>query len=192
MLRLFKDWSGAVEVDGIIYDSIESVNLSHIKDLDNLSIKLLSNTVKPVKTSNTQADRVDTLDGEYIVEVKPYMCKKSTPQFDFMAKFNNDNPMPFRIMQGKIIKQTKGMYQLKLKATDMVKGEKYITCMCCGRKLTNTISKWFGIGPECSGNYWGVDTSDLDKAQEEVFEKLETIEWTGWAPKSACTLKEVK
>ena len=43
----------------------------------------------------------------YTIEVKSYMTKKSEGDFDFMKKFNEDNPMPYRksmkslLMRGK-------------------------------------------------------------------------------------------
>jgi hypothetical protein len=44
---------------------------------------------------------------EYKVEVKAYMMRKSTPDFDFMAKWNDDIPMPLKIMYGVKVAETK-------------------------------------------------------------------------------------
>lgn len=46
---------------------------------------------------------------ETTIKVKAYMTKPATPQFDFMQKWNNNKPMPYRIMKGEKVKETKGM-----------------------------------------------------------------------------------
>ena len=55
----------------------------------------------------------------YKITVKKYMTEPSTPNFDFQDKWNNGVPMPLCIMQGEVIKETRGMYYMKLKADDI-------------------------------------------------------------------------
>lgn len=45
----------------------------------------------------------------YRIKVKKYMTEKASYNFDFMEKYNNNEPMPLRIMFGEITKETKGM-----------------------------------------------------------------------------------
>ena len=78
------------------------------------------------------------------------MTKAATAQCDFMQKWNNNKPMPYRIMKGEKVKETKGMVYMKLHAD--ILAEKNYTCIACGRPLTNPVSQYFGIGPECGGH----------------------------------------
>ena len=55
----------------------------------------------------------------YKITVKKYMTEPSTSNFDFQDKWNYGKPMPLCIMQGEVIKETRGMYYMKLKADDI-------------------------------------------------------------------------
>lgn len=55
----------------------------------------------------------------YRITVKKYMTEPATSTFDFQDKWNNGNPMPLCIMQGEAIKETRGMYYMKLKEDDI-------------------------------------------------------------------------
>lgn len=55
----------------------------------------------------------------YKITVKKYMTEPATVNFDFQDKWNNGKPMPLRIMQGEAIKETRGMYYMKLKSDDI-------------------------------------------------------------------------
>lgn len=55
----------------------------------------------------------------YKITVKKYMIEPATVNFDFQDKWNNGKPMPLRIMQGEAIKETRGMYYMKLKSDDI-------------------------------------------------------------------------
>ena len=50
----------------------------------------------------------------YKITVKKYMTEPATSTFDFQDKWNNGNPMPLCIMQGEVIKETRGMYYMEL------------------------------------------------------------------------------
>ena len=124
----------------------------------------------------------------YKITVKQYMTKPATPEFNFMAQWNNDNPMPLRTMVGDIIQETRGMYFMRLHGDITEKVTR--TCMKCGRELTNPVSQYFGIGPECGGhNYVNPFNSEeeLEKAVEAYREELNKTVWTGWVIKSAIT-----
>ena len=55
----------------------------------------------------------------YKITVKKYMTEPSTSNFDFQDKWNNGVPMPQCKMEGGVIKETRGMYYMKLKADDI-------------------------------------------------------------------------
>ena len=181
MITMMKNWNGKVEIDGVVYDSIEhaqSVFKSFTDDM--MHIKLLSNN------KNANKSVVDTLetDTEYQIEVKAYMTRKAVPEFDFMAKFNNDIPMPMKIMQGTIENETRGMYYMKLHGL----AKPTITCYCCGKELTNPISRHYGIGPICLGKL-GI-RYEIDDV-ENIKEELVNITWEGWVIKSSILKKEL-
>ena len=124
---------------------------------------------------------------EYRIEVKAWMLKKSSDGFDFMQKFNNDIPMPLMVMytSGKL-EETRGMVKMTLHGD--IKERVTMTCMCCGRPITNKISQFFGIGPICGDhNYVNPfeTQEELDAAVAAYREKLVNTIWTGWIAKSA-------
>lgn len=120
------------------------------------------------------------------ITVKTYMTQQASPGFDFMAKWNNNVPMPLRVMVGTVEKETRGMVYMKLHG-DIV-AEKITTCMKCGRQLTNPVSQYFGLGPECGGhNYVNPFNTEeeLRAAISNYREELRNITWEGWVIKSA-------
>lgn len=159
MVSLLQNYRGNIEVDGLL----EQGKPFHII--------LKSNTPRQEKV---QKDN----DKEYRITVKRYMTRKASPGFDFMAKMNEDVPMPLVTMVGKKIKETKGLVYMQLHGF----GEATITCMCCGKELTNPISRHYGIGPVCMSKVGIVaDIEDVDTIKE----KLAELTWTGWIIKSA-------
>lgn len=121
----------------------------------------------------------------YKITVKKYMTEPATANFDFQDKWNNGIPMPMCIMQGEVLKETRGMYCMAL-GGQIERNATY--CMCCGRQLANPISKLYGIGPECSAKLGLM----IVESEEEAKEKLKYIEgqvsnitWEGWVIKSA-------
>lgn len=189
MLSLLKNWKGEVEVNGIHYANIHEVKTDDLRNFDNVTIKLLSAVKKSQKSSNS----VLTDDGkqQYRITVKSYMLKKASPEFDFMLKWNKDIPMPLRTMIGTVEKETRGMVYMKLHGD--IYAERMCTCMKCGRPLTNPVSQYFGIGPECGGhNYVNPFNSEeeLKAAVGEYRKTLQNIIWEGWVIKSAITERE--
>lgn len=120
----------------------------------------------------------------YKITVKKYMIQPATASFDFQDKWNNGNPMPLCIMQGKVIKETRGMYYMNLQG----KAEPTSKCLCCGRDLTNPVSKLYGIGPECSEKVGLIRIESEEEAKEKlkhIMEQIDDISWSGWVIKSA-------
>ena len=123
---------------------------------------------------------------EYKVEVKAYMMRKSSPDFDFMAKWNDDIPMPLKIMYGVKVAETKGMVKMRLHGD--IKEETTSICMMCGRPITNPVSRYFGIGPKCGGHGYVnpfESEEELHKAVADYRAKLVNTVWEGWIIKSA-------
>ena len=186
-----KEWKGAVEIDGIIYPSVEIARNSLSVDLKNISsIKLCD------KQKQAPESRPARLESEgatvYRITVRQYMTKPSNPSFDFMAKWNNDNPMPMRTMVGTVEKETSGMVYMHLHGDITSEITQY--CMKCGKPITNSVSQFFGMGPECGGhNYTNPFESEEElKSAVESYRRtyLQKITWSGWIIKSAIISRE--
>lgn len=121
---------------------------------------------------------------EYIVRVKRWMTQQTTDDsFDFMRHWNQNVPMPMRVMRGRVLSETRGMVYMELRACPL----KTDYCMKCGKPLTHPVSKLYGLGPECGGHYHinPFNTEEeLQNAIQEVRQKLNNVSWTGWIAKS--------
>ena len=176
MIDALKSWNGQITINDKTYNSVDE-----IKSLPNEPLHIVLGGKCEDKKNNPIQTSTDVQ--EYCFTVKGYMCKKATPEFDFMAKWNNDNPMPMRTMVGTIEKETKGMVYLNLHG----KGIPTITCMRCGRELKNPISRHYGIGPECIsklGFSYGIED------ETEIKEALVDVTWQGWCIKSSIVSQE--
>lgn len=170
-----ENWKGKIEINGQEYTS--DTLFGGNNTFDNItSIKLYPRQEKAVKTENTRSVE------EVKITVKPYMTKKATPEFDFMAKWNNDNPMPLRSMKGVKIKETPGMVYMKLHGF----AEETVACLRCGKTLTNPISKLYGIGPECIRHVPAIADIDVNDV-DGIKNKLKEVSWEGWIIKSSMT-----
>ena len=186
MINMLTKWQGAVEINGKIYESIQSAMSGFTAPEGSICIKLYPKNESPIKSANNAPEAEDAPIAEptvYRISVKKYMTEQASAGFDFMLKFNNDVPMPMRTMVGTIEKETRGMYYMHLKGM----AEATCTCMRCGRVLTNPVSKVYGIGPECMAKL-GMVRMDIEDV-ESITKKLQEIEWTGWVIKSAITEK---
>lgn len=138
---------------------------------------------------NVSNDKME-VGNSYKITVKKYMTEPATSNFDFQDKWNNGIPMPFVIMRGEVIKETRGMYYMDLHA----EAEQTSVCLCCGRPLKNKISMLYGLGPEC-GNHAYINPFDteeeLNEHLEEVKLKIREVKWSGWVIKSAIKKWEV-
>ena len=120
----------------------------------------------------------------YKITVKKYMTEPATVNFDFQDKWNNGNPMPLCIMQGEVIKETRGMYYMNLQG----KAEPTSKCLVCGKTLTNSISKLYGIGPECSDKVGLIRIESEEEAKEklkDIMKQIDDISWSGYVIKSS-------
>lgn len=121
---------------------------------------------------------------KYKVTVKKYMTEPATSTFDFQDKWNNGVPMPLCVMQGTVLKETRGMVYMNLEGV----AEATCNCSVCGRKLDNPISKLYGIGPEC-GEKIGLIRIESEEEAEEKYEDIKKhlvdIKWEGWVIKSS-------
>ena len=114
------------------------------------------------------------------------MTEPASPEFDFHDKWNNGKPMPLRIMVGRRIQETPGMVKMELWG-EVAEGQ-LTHCMKCGRPLTNEVSKYFGIGPECGGHghhHPFATDAEFKSAVAAVRRELNALKWTGWVIKSA-------
>lgn len=188
MITLLKGWKGELEINGIRYPSVDAVIAANPALSGTVSIRLLSKT-EAAKTQHISTDTAGPQ--QYRIEVRQYMTKKASPEFDFMEKWNHNQPMPLRTMVGTVEKETRGMVYMKLHGD--IYAERICTCMRCGRALTNPVSQYFGIGPECGGhNYVNPFNSEeeLKDAVSNYKKELQNITWEGWIIKSAITVKE--
>ncbi len=119
------------------------------------------------------------------VKVKAWMTKDIDPDF-WLAKWNTEK-MPYRIMRGTILDETKGLYYMALHGAP----EPHGFCPKCGQTLTHPVSVILGIGPKCGDHMWdariaGFKTEEEAAAfLEQVKERMAQETWTGWVPKSS-------
>lgn len=188
MLSLLKDYKGAIEINGEKYDSVSDAIKRFKSDGSKISIKLFTDN----RERNTEQISENKEHTQKKIFVKQYMTRKSDAGFDFMKQWNNDNPMPLRTMIGTVEKETRGMVYMKLHAD--ITSEKTRRCLCCGRTITNPVSQYFGMGPECGGHKYVnpfYSKEELEKAVKDYRENvLKNITWEGWIIKSAILEEE--
>lgn len=97
MINILKEHTGGLIYNGQNYNNVENV-LNELKEDEPFDIVLL-----PGKKSNI-----------YYFLFKDWMLVKSTKEFDFMRRFNNDIPIPLNKMRGYIIEETPAMYKVSL------------------------------------------------------------------------------
>lgn len=179
------NWDKPLKVNGNEYENSKEA----YENLKNYSgpIQIHLNYSKAHKTTKNDGQT----EGKFIrIYVKQYMTRKSTPTFDFMKKWNNNNPMPMRLMEGQIIGETKGMYKMKLRGVYV---ENVSTCSHCGRKLTNEVSRMYGMGPICGKHFHIAPPETVEefrRNQKEIKKAIQDVTWEGWVIKSAITNKK--
>lgn len=178
--KLLKDWTGEIQIDDKHYTSVDVCKIDFKTLSDDTHIILHSVTESRLKS------KIDVLQDviQYRITVKKYMTEPASPSFDFMEKWNNNNPMPMRTMTGTVEKETRGMVYMKLHG----QAEPVVRCMRCGRLLTNPTSQIYGIGPECMEKL-GLVRIEIDDV-ETIKKRLVDIVWEGWIIKSAIIEKE--
>jgi hypothetical protein len=186
MLSMLNNWKGIVEVNGNTYNSIQQLVGSNFKFDDKIRIVLHPKTEKAENKTLSTSDKELNKEILYKIKVKPYMTKKATPQFDFMSRWNDNNPMPLRVMVGTKDKETKGMVHMTLHGDILEKETQF--CMACGKPITNPVSRYFGVGPVCGGHMY-VNPFESDGALKEAVESYRQVlrnkTWSGWVIKSA-------
>ena len=186
-----KDWKGSVTVNDVDYQSVEDARNSVSNSVDTISsIILYASNKNATERKKSVVESVPN--ALYKITVKQYMTKKSSPVFDFMQTWNNDVPMPLRTMVGTIEKETKGMVYMNLHGDITSPVTQY--CMKCGKPITNPISQFFGMGPECGGHNY-VNPFESEEELHAVVEAyrinyLQKITWSGWIIKSAILEQE--
>ena len=166
-------------------DTLEEI-IARAKEGEEVSV-----VFKAVRNNEKQNEKPVYISGEhlhrgreYIIKVKRWMTQKTTDDsFDFMRHWNSNIPMPFRVMRGRVLSETRGMLYMELRACVL----KTDYCMKCGKPLSHPVSKLYGLGPECGGHYHinPFNTEEeLQAAIQEVRQKLNNITWTGWIAKS--------
>ena len=188
MLSMLKDYKGSVEINGEKYDSISDALKRFKSKSDLITIKLSSNHSE----RNTEQIRANESIVQKKITVKQYMTRQATPEFDFMKQWNNDVPMPLRTMIGTVEKETRGMVYMKLHGD--ITSEKTQRCLACGRVITNPVSQYFGMGPECGGHHYVnpfYSEEELKQAVKAYRENyLNKLEWEGWIIRSAILEEE--
>ena len=189
MLNLLEGYKGSLEINGIVYNDLKAA-VQAFKGFDGELTIVLNKGAKIAEQRPTISSEnpVQEIQGSpiYKIKVRQYMTKPASPEFDFHDKWNNGVPMPMRIMVGRKLKETRGMVQMELWGE--ITEEITHNCMKCGKRLTNNVSKFFGIGPECGGhNYTNPfeTEEELKAAVKDMQEQLKEIKWTGWIIKSA-------
>lgn len=170
------------------------INNEPIANLDEVITKIndgeyVEVELKPVQTTSQQEQnqgQVHMLTSNdmrvnhtYIIKVSSQMTK----QFDFNLRWNNNIPMPFRIMKCRVLKETRGMLMIDCWAVPL----KVDVCMRCGKPLTHPVSRLYGVGPECGAHTYinPFETEqELYASLEDVNKKLNSIKWIGWIMKS--------
>lgn len=192
MITMLRSWQGPVDVDGKSYDGIKAAISDFKAGKGDIHIKLypkqqtgLRIDDSAIKTENKVED-IQRAVREIKITVKKYMTEPTEPgsSFDFMAKWNNNVPMPLRTMTGVVDKETRGMVHMKLHGV----GEAVVRCMRCGRPLTNPVSRHYGIGPECMSKigFVGIAIEDVDTIKS----RLQELTWEGWIIRSAILEEE--
>ena len=141
---------------------------------------------EPKKVQTEQIETVMQVGKTYKITVKKYMTEPATVSFDFQDKWNNGMPMPLVTMTGEVIKETRGMFYMRLHC----KAEPTVKCICCGRTLKNKVSMLYGIGPEC-GKHFNINPFDSEEELNANFQELKdnisSITWEGWVIKKSIT-----
>lgn len=193
-------YPGKVIINGTEYLNVQAAReflQSYEGEVEISLVEVDRNNLQPGlqedKSSSSAFDDTSFMNSDFIykIKVRRYMTQPSTPVFTFQSQWNNDIPMPLRIMVGKKIQETKGMVKMELwgEMTD----DTEICCMKCGKTLNNPVSRYFGLGPECGGhNYTHQFESNehFREAIEKNNQKLLQIRWTGWVVKSSIEVKE--
>lgn len=188
--EVISNWPYKVSVNDTLYEDAAKAYKNALQQHEKISSIVLHSKRESVSGRTPDSLNDSTL---YRVCVRQYMTKPASSSFDFMLKWNKNVPMPLRSMIGHKLKETPGMVYMQLWGDITEKTTQY--CMRCGKLITNPVSKFFGMGPECGGhNYVNPFNSEEElKAVVENYRKnyLQKITWSGWIIKSAIEHEEI-
>jgi len=186
-----KNWKGAVEINGQKFDSVDDAYTT-LLELNQSCSSVVLHALSEDATERKNSRLESVPDVLYKVTVRQYMTKPANSNFDFMKKWNNNIPMPLRTMVGTIEKETAGMVYMKLHGDITSRVTQY--CMRCGKPITNPVSQFFGMGPECGGHHYvnPFETEEELRIAIEDYRRnyLQRIVWEGWIIKSAIIEQE--
>lgn len=173
MFEFLKTYKGKILVNEAELDNDSAITLLDNSDGDFI-IKLFPKEEEPI----IYADKIKII-------VKPSMTKIDNSSLtNFNNQYNNGIPMPLRTMFGEITRETKSMYYANLHGKVVVTAR----CMKCGRTITNKLSMYFGIGPECGKDLRILTPQtreEYEKYKKTIEDRIEKINWQGWIPKSS-------
>lgn len=106
-----------------------------------------------------------------------------TKRNPFNRDYNNNVPVPMRVMFGQILRETDKCYYVQVYG----KPEPTAHCLHCMRKLTHKVSQFYGLGPVCGKHYYitNITEENLEEHFEEIRQKMKEITWRGLVPKHA-------
>lgn len=163
MFKQLLGWQGRVVVNGTEYENIGSVPNSVTPTTITLLPKVEKRRVKVEDVTD---------DTEHVITVRQFMTRVDS------------NPMPMRTMVGKIKRETAKAYYMELHGQALP----VVTCMRCGKTLTNPVSRHYGLGVECIQRV-GIPFNADDI--ENIKEAMVDIKWCGWLPKSSVESDEI-
>ena len=187
MLELLNGYNGNLIINNKEYSSVEEAEKAFDGYKGGCTI-VINPTVNKLKTvaKNTTVESKDS--HVYMIKVRRYMTNYDNTFF--LSKLN-ESPMPYMYMVGRVLQETNKLVKMECRA-DMVV-PKTTVCMRCGRPLSNPISQYLGIGPECGAREhlaYIENGGSIAQAQESMRKELQNIKWTGWIIKSAIESQE--
>lgn len=184
MFELLKDYTGSLTVNNKKFESVEDARRAFSDYKGGLTI-ILNPAIDGNSTIKKDIDK-DTI---YQITVRKYMTNYGSDFF--LNGMNKQGPMPYITMVGQKLSETEKL--VKMKCWVELSTQRVSTCIRCGRPLTNPISQYLSLGPECGAAEHmkliqnGVS---VDLVRKQLQEKLNKITWTGWIIKTA--IKDVK
>ena len=179
MLELLSNYEGKLKINNVEYENIKEAQKAFKDYKGGLTIILNENQRKTVHD-------IDTDIKFYQITVKKWMT--TYDESFFLEEYNEDGPMPFVTMVGFKLGETKNLIKMRLRA-DLITNKSTI-CMRCGRPLSNPISQYLSLGPECGAKehmQFIESGMDIKQVQEDLKKKLREVVWEGWIVKSAIT-----
>ena len=155
-------------------------------DVPIIKVSRVADIPKNVIDTNTFLDKNSESYSIYKVKVKSYMLDDN---YNFHKTWNQGSPMPMTVMYGTILDETKTMIKMDLHCR-ITESD---TCLRCGRRLTNDVSKLYGLGPECGEHYYinPLTLQEFANHKKAIEQNLNEIKWCGWIPKLAINSKEI-